>query len=212
MAINKISTSFINGIGAWTPIKTALLKINELIDNANSGGGNTEIFENITVTDTATIQNIAAVAVASDDVLTDTCSITNSLTVSTINEFVNDSGVTIVGLKIKEGGLEAVLSTVTQDTSITTSVATSGHFGIITTVSSTLAAGAYTQFTMNNSLIGTDSYVRVTIAEYAGQGIPVVSVQTLLSKQSIIKIGNTHPTEALNNVLKIGFEVITALQ
>jgi hypothetical protein len=65
---------------------------------------------------------------------------------------------------------------------------------------------------MNNSLIGTDSYVRVTIAGYAGQGMPVVSIQILFSGQAIIKIGNAHPSEALNNTLNIGFEIITALQ
>jgi hypothetical protein len=204
--IRKIPRNYLKNNATHTPIEKTGEKVNEVIDNLNTLNTTVEAleeevssgeFENILVTDTATINTA--------DVVSATIGL---LSVNEIVEQLDGDGVTIESLKIKDGGFEIPLNFVEQETSIITT----GSFGIITTVSSTLAAGTYTGFTMANALIGTDSYVRVTIAGYAGQGMPIVSIQILFSGQAVIKIANAHPSEALNNVLNIGFEIITNLQ
>jgi hypothetical protein len=208
--IRKIPRNYLKNNATHTPIEKTGEKVNEVIDNLNTLNTTVEAleeevssgeFENILVTDTATINTA--------DVVSATIGL---LSVNEIVEQLDGDGVTIESLKIKDGGFEIPLNFVEQETSIITTVNTTGSFGIITTVSSTLAAGTYTGFTMANALIGTDSYVRVTIAGYAGQGMPIVSIQILFSGQAVIKIANAHPSEALNNVLNIGFEIITNLQ
>jgi predicted nucleic acid-binding Zn-ribbon protein len=208
--IRKIPRNYLKNNATHTPIEKTGEKVNEVIDNLNTLNTTVEAleeevssgeFENILVTDTATINTA--------DVVSATIGL---LSVNEIVEQLDGDVVTIESLKIKDGGFEIPLNFVEQETSIITTVNTTGSFGIITTVSSTLAAGTYTGFTMANALIGTDSYVRVTIAGYAGQGMPIVSIQILFSGQAVIKIANAHPSEALNNVLNIGFEIITNLQ
>ncbi len=97
---------------------------------------------------------------------------------------------------------------VTQITSITTAVTLNNRQGIITTVSSILAPDSYTGFTLNNSNITTSSLIVVSIVGYTGTGIPSVIVQTLFAGQAVIKITNSHATEALSQPLNIGFQVL----
>lgn len=99
-------------------------------------------------------------------------------------------------------------SDVTQITSAATAVTTEGSYGIITTVSLTAAGDAGIGFTVNNSLITTSSIIILTIAEYQGNGTPVPGVQVRFAGSANIEILNVHPSAALNNVVKIGYQIL----
>lgn len=177
MAIALIPQNFIDNNGAWTPVHTALNKINEVI-NTLEGGANSDL-------------------------------VVNSLTTDTINP--NTSlGVNINGLQISTGGkLKVIAANITQSTNINTPVSVNGAYGVITTVGATLSAGTYTNFTVSNYLITTNSMVNVYIIGYnGGTGIPSVYVSQMSNTQCIIKINNSHPTEALNQSLRIAYQVI----
>jgi len=105
-----------------------------------------------------------------------------------------------------------VKTTVTQGTSITTGVTASAPAGVITTVSSTLAAQASAEFTVTNTFVSSSSVVIANLVDYAGtdstNGIPVVKVDTIGSGSFKVVISNAHATNALSGVLKIGFIVV----
>ncbi len=75
MAINKISQKYLDNDASWLPLNTVGEKVNEVIDALNdiTDGTGTETFENITVTDTASVdtisENTAATGVTVDGVL-----------------------------------------------------------------------------------------------------------------------------------------------
>ena len=98
---------------------------------------------------------------------------------------------------------------VTQITSITTAVTLNANNGVITTVSSTLAANATTTFVVNNSNVTTSSKILLTV-QYAGaaQGIPDVSIYALSNGTFTIKLGNVGNI-SLDNVVKVHFIVIS---
>lgn len=98
--------------------------------------------------------------------------------------------------------------TVTQLTSITTAVTLNTFNGIITTVSSTLAANAKTFFTVNNSNVTTASRIIVS-AEYdeAATGIVVLSVSDIAAGSFKVVISNGG-NAALNNVVRVHFMII----
>lgn len=100
--------------------------------------------------------------------------------------------------------------TVTQLTSITTAITLDTLNGVITTVSSTLAANAKTFFTVNNSNVTTASRIIVS-AEYdeAATGIVVLSVSDIAAGSFKVVISNGG-NAALNNVVKIHFMIINS--
>lgn len=104
--------------------------------------------------------------------------------------------------------LQAIYDTanVTQITSITTPVTVTGHNGIITTVSSTLASTLVASFNVNNSKVTANSKIFVSL-NYAGAGSPFVSISNIINGQFTIKITNGSST-TLNAVLKIHYLII----
>lgn len=95
---------------------------------------------------------------------------------------------------------------VTQITSISTTVTVTAHNGIITTVSSTLAPNISTSFQVNNSKVTANSKIFVSV-NYAGAGVPIVNISSIINGQFTIKITNGSAV-ALNNVLKISYLII----
>jgi len=97
--------------------------------------------------------------------------------------------------------------TVTQLTSITTAVTLDTLNGVITTVSSTLAANAKTFFTVNNSNVTATSRILVSVQyDEAATGIPVVGVSDIAAVSFKVVIANGG-NDALNNVVKVHFIV-----
>jgi len=102
--------------------------------------------------------------------------------------------------------------TVTQITTIATGVTLDAYSGVITTVSSTLAAVTTTGFVVTNAAVGAGSVVIANVVNYGGtyetNGIPVVTVDTIAEGSFTIKLSNAHASNALSGVLKIGFIVL----
>ena len=96
----------------------------------------------------------------------------------------------------------------TQITSISNDVTVDGLNGIITTVSSTLAANAKTSFTVNNPNVKATSKVLVSV-QYpaASAGIPVVGLVSVADNKFGILLANGG-NAALNAVVKIHYLVI----
>ena len=97
---------------------------------------------------------------------------------------------------------------VTQLTSITTAVTLNSYNGIITTVSSTLAANAKTSFTVLNDKVTANSKVLLTV-QYGGAaaGIPSLILGTVQAGSFGVTIGNGG-NAALNNVVRIHFMIL----
>ena len=98
---------------------------------------------------------------------------------------------------------------VTQGTSITTGVTVNALNGVITTVSSTLAANAKTSFTVTNSNVLAGSKILVSV-EYdeAATGIPVVGVADIAAGSFKVVLSNGAGVAALNNVVKVHYLII----
>ena len=98
--------------------------------------------------------------------------------------------------------------TVTQLISITTTVTLNTFNGVITSVSSTLAANAKTFFTVNNSNVTSTSRIIVS-AQYdeAATGIVVLGVSDIAAGTFKVVISNGG-NAVLNNVVKVHFMVI----
>lgn len=139
-------------------------------------------------------------------------------TQASIKTTVNAAGVAYLGASQTFTGVNTFdnlivsKSNVTQATSITTGVTVNAHAGIITTVSSTLAAEATAEFTVTNSKVLAGSAVLVSIVDYSGtygtNGIPVVSVDSIAAGSFKIDLSNVHGTNALAGVVKISFLVV----
>ena len=113
-------------------------------------------------------------------------------------------------LAVNAAPLQSLYDTgsVTQLTSITTAVTLNSYNGIITTVSSTLAANAKTSFTVLNDKVTANSKVLLTV-QYGGAaaGIPSLILGTVQAGSFGVTIGNGG-NAALNNVVRIHFMVI----
>lgn len=132
--------------------------------------------------------------------------------VAALGAYVTIGGAqTISGAKTFDTPL-VTKANVTQATSITTGVTANGSAGIITTVSSTLAADATAEFTVTNSAVAATSVVLVSIADYAGtygtNGIPVVNVDSIAAGSFKVDLSNVHSTNALSGVVKISYLVV----
>jgi len=113
-------------------------------------------------------------------------------------------------LAVNAAPLQSLYDTanVTQDTSITTAVTVDALNGVITTVSSTLAANAKTFFTVNNTLVGTGSRILVSVQyDEAATGIPVVGVSDIAAGLFKVVLSNGG-SAALNNVVKVHYLII----
>jgi hypothetical protein len=98
--------------------------------------------------------------------------------------------------------------TVTQLTSITTPVTINAHNGVITTVSSTLAANGKTSFTVFNDKVTATSKVLLTV-QYGGAatGIPTLILGIVQAGSFVVTIGNGG-NAALNQSVRIHFMIL----
>ena len=114
-------------------------------------------------------------------------------------------------LAVNAAPLQSLYDTanVTQITSITTAVTVDALNGVITTVSSTLAANAKTFFTVNNALVAAGSRIIVSV-EYdeAATGIPVVGISDIATGSFKVVLSNAAGVDALNNVVKVHYLII----
>ena len=101
-----------------------------------------------------------------------------------------------------------VKGTVTQLTAITTGVEVNTPAGVITTVSSTLAAGSNATFIVTNSHVTATSVILLTPDDSATAGLAKLNVQTVGAGAFSINITNVHSANAFNNVIKIHFSVL----
>jgi hypothetical protein len=98
--------------------------------------------------------------------------------------------------------------TVTQATSITTAVTLNAPAGVITTVSTTVAAGSNASFTVNNNFSKADSVILLTVDDSATAGLAKVNVQTVANGSFVINITNIHSANAFNEVIKVHFQIL----
>ncbi len=120
--------------------------------------------------------------------------------------------VKILSAKIDEiiNAVNGTYSTVTQATSITTGVTVNATQGVITTVSLTTAASTVAgPFTVTNNKVLATSVVNATI-EYANgkTGFPVCLVENVVAGSFNVRLLNASTGAALNDVVKIHFDVI----
>ena len=116
-----------------------------------------------------------------------------------------------LSLAVNAAPLQSLYDTanVTQGTSITTAVTVNALNGVITTVSSTLAANAKTFFTVNNALVGTGSRILVSVQyDEAATGIPVVGVSDIAAGSFKVVLSNGAGAAALNNIVKVHYLII----
>lgn len=99
-------------------------------------------------------------------------------------------------------------ATVTQATSITTGVTINKISGLITTVSSTLAAGSSATFTVSNDNVDTNDLVFINVNQGSSTGIAIGYVTNITSNAFDIVIRNIHGATAFNNTIKISFFVV----
>lgn len=113
-------------------------------------------------------------------------------------------------LAVNAAPLQSLYNTanITQGTNITTAVTVNANNGIITTVSSTLAANAKTFFTVNNNVVTAGSKILVSVQyDEAATGIPVVGVSDIVAGSFKVVLSNGG-NAALNNVVKVHFIII----
>lgn len=192
--VKKINKSYLNNNAAYTPIDTVGEKVNEVIDNLNTLNTTVEEleeefssgeFENITVTNTATISNITSdgeSTFASIEV-TD-FAVTHNISLST------------KGDRTQTGSIS---------TTVTLPTPVYYNSGVITTVSATLAAGASASFNVGSTLLYSSTRTVVFSLQYSGAGTPIITWARTLPDTVAIKITNVHPTDALDNVLRIHY-------
>lgn len=96
--------------------------------------------------------------------------------------------------------------TVTQATSITTAVTLNKRSGIVTTVSSTLAANAEAEFTVNNSFVESDSVIILT-GLYNGNSHVSLNVKSVADGSFVVVLANSGGA-ALNATVGVQFLVL----
>jgi len=96
--------------------------------------------------------------------------------------------------------------TVTQATSITTAVTLNKRSGIVTTVSSTLAANDEAEFTVNNSFVESDSVIILT-GLYNGDSHVSLNVKSVADGSFVVVLANSGGA-ALNATVGVQFLVL----
>ena len=115
-----------------------------------------------------------------------------------------------LSLAINTAPLQSLYDTanVTQITSITTAVTVNALNGIVTTVSSILAANLKTFFTVNNPNVLAGSKILVSVQyDEVATGIPVVGVSDIAAGSFKVVLSNGG-SAALNNVVKVHYLII----
>ena len=136
--------------------------------------------------------------------LAGTYSVSGSLKANTISERTAANGVAVDGVTLKDGGVKMSTGTVTQLVSITTGVTIDKPTGIITTVSSTLAAGAFAKFTVTNSTyVNSASVILCNICNYTGaidgsNGQPEVFIDNIGDGTFDMVLFNSDATQTLS--------------
>lgn len=181
MPIEKLGTSFLNSLFSKT--KTVALKLNDTIDVVNLATDGIETFTTVTAT--------------------------TSVITNTITERTASSGVTVDGLLIKGGKLQPTIGNVTQITSTGTTVVLNNSFGVITMFSSTLAAQGNETFNFTNSFINSTSIIFLTVEYQSSAGIPVPVLLQRMAGSCVIRLFNASTATALNNVVKIHYQIIS---
>lgn len=125
----------------------------------------------------------------------------------TIAEYTSGSGITVDSVLLKDGKTELSKGTITQETAITTGVTLNKPSGVITTVSTTVAAGSNASFTVTNSFCKATSVIQLTVDDSATAGLAKLNVQTIADGSFVINITNIHGANAFNNVIKIHFVI-----
>ena len=95
--------------------------------------------------------------------------------------------------------------TVTQSGSITTAVTLNQPAGEITTVSATIAAGAMSSFTLNNTFIKADSIIMATVNDTTGAGLLAAQVDGIVAGSCTISLGGV---VANTGVVIVGFAIM----
>jgi hypothetical protein len=93
---------------------------------------------------------------------------------------------------------------VTQSGSITTAVTLNQPAGEIVTVSATIAAGAASSFTLNNTFIKATSVILATVNDTTGSGVLAVQVDNIVNGSCTIALGGV---VANTGVVTIGFAI-----
>lgn len=106
--------------------------------------------------------------------------------------------------------VNGTLGLVTQATNITTGVTVNATKGVITTVSLTTAASTVAgPFVVTNSKVTTASIIQCAV-EYANgkTGFPVCLIESIANGSFNIRLINVSTSAALNDVVKIHFDII----
>lgn len=160
------------------PVKE--ITLNELIEKVELDLPNTEIQTNSVANTDQTVLNL----IEGDN----------------INITEDGSGNTTVAVAYTKGA-------VTQLTAVTTGVELNTSLGVITTVPATTAAGGNFAFTVTNSEVTADSVI-ILSALNVGAGVLDVSLDAAPGAGSfVIRVNNTHASNAFNSVLGIHFRV-----
>jgi hypothetical protein len=106
------------------------------------------------------------------------------------------------------GSVVLTKGTVTQLVGITTGVTVNAPAGVITTVSSTLAAGSNATFIVTNSFVTATSVVQLTVDDSATAGLAKLNVQTVGAGVFSVNVTNIHSANAFNNTLDIHFVIV----
>lgn len=131
-----------------------------------------------------------------------------TLAADVISESTAANGVAVDGVTLKDGGVVLAKGTVTQITAITTGVTVDAPAGVITTVSSTLAAGSNATFIVTNSFVTATSVIQLTVDDSATAGLAKLNVQTVGAGVFSVNVTNIHSANAFNNLLKVHFVVL----
>lgn len=121
---------------------------------------------------------------------------------------VNAFATSITSALVTADKVTVTKGTVTQGTNITTGVTVNAGAGVITTVSSTLAAGSNAAFKVTNSKATATSVIQLTADDKATAGWARVNVQDVAAGEFYINVTNIHPTNAFNGIIKIHFVVL----
>lgn len=106
------------------------------------------------------------------------------------------------------GTLTVTKSTVTQATSITTGVTINASAGVITTVSSTIAAGGTATFTVTNSKCTSSSVILLMADGSNTTGTLIADASNIGNGSFKINLKNIHASAAFNNILKFHFLIV----
>jgi hypothetical protein len=154
---------------------------------------------------TGTITGTSGIAISGSTASTLASSSTSTAAVSLT---ASAGGITINPANAK-GFVCANKGAVTQLVGITTGVELNTPMGAITTVSTTIAAGASSVFTVTcSSCVAITSVVVPSLATYTGGGTPIATVSAVAAGSFNIRISNIHAADALDSTLVINYFII----